>query len=89
MHDSNAPDGASLLDGFLSLRDAASQLGTSPRTLQRWVAQGKGPPVHHLGKIPWFHIERTKQWVLDQARAPVRPVTTKPRARKRQGRGRP
>jgi hypothetical protein len=30
-----------LLDEFVSLNDCAAQLGTSPRTLQRWNARGR------------------------------------------------
>ena len=82
------PPAPGLLDDHVSREDCARQLGTSSRTLQRWEAQGKGPPVAKIGKVPWYSIERTKAWILEQARVPVR-AAMKPRARKRQGRGRP
>jgi len=83
------PPAPGLLDDFVSREDCARQLGTSSRTLQRWDALGMGPPVVRLGKQPWYSIEQTKKWIFEQTKAPVRTVAAKPRARKRQGRGRP
>jgi hypothetical protein len=85
------PPAPGLLDDWVSREDCARQLATSPRTLQRWEARGKGPPVARIGLVPWYHFEETKKWILEQSRAPSQehPETSKVRSRKRNsGRGR-
>jgi excisionase family DNA binding protein len=46
---------------FLDLEQAAELLHTSPRTLRRWVAEGKVPVTRRLGRKLLFSHEAIRR----------------------------
>ena len=58
---------AKLLGEFLTRTEMAEELGKSPRTLERWERQRKGPPVTRNGITPLYHIPGARAWLRAQA----------------------
>lgn len=61
---------ASVLAGFLTPDDLATQLGISRRTLARWHAGRVGPPRCTMGKLILYRIETVRDWLAGQERGP-------------------
>jgi hypothetical protein len=58
-------DGRRLLGG----RRVAAMLGRSPRTLQRWRTNGKGPPSTKIGREVFYEPNDLQKWV-DEGKIP-------------------
>lgn len=50
---------------YVSLADAATYLGVSPRTLQDWVHDRK-VPFHKVGRLTRFRLSELDAWVAEQ-----------------------
>lgn len=48
---------------FLSERRVAAMLGYSPRQLQRWRKEGKGPPSTKIGRRVFYEINKLREWI--------------------------
>lgn len=44
-------------------RRVAEMLGCSPRTLQRWRAEGKGPPSTNIGRKVYHDLNDLQEWI--------------------------
>ena len=62
----------SILAGYLSEADLASQLKKSVRTLQIWRQQRKGPPWTQLGSTILYSEDGTRAWLKGLEQQPVR-----------------
>jgi hypothetical protein len=53
------------IDGrrFLGERRVAEMLGCSPRTLQRWRMEGKGPPSTKIGRKTFYGLNELQKWM--------------------------
>jgi Helix-turn-helix domain len=71
---------ASLLDDYLTQRQAARELGKCFRTLIRWRESGVGPPVTRIGNAPRYRKEALRQWLLAQEVNFDKPKRTRQRA---------
>jgi predicted DNA-binding transcriptional regulator AlpA len=61
-----------ILDGYLSERDLAAQLGISLRTLYRWNDRGFAPPRIVLGRKIIYSADAVRSWLDSQATKPRR-----------------
>lgn len=52
--------------------DVAVLLGVSPRTLDRWWNERRGPPRIKLGHKVLYHRPSVLAWVKSQEQSPVR-----------------
>ena len=41
----------------------AEMLGCSPRTLQRWRTEGKGPPSTKIGRKVFYELNDLQEWI--------------------------
>jgi excisionase family DNA binding protein len=48
---------------LLSERQLATYLNLSLRTIQRWRAEGKGPPVLYAGRYPRYRKSEVDAWL--------------------------
>jgi predicted DNA-binding transcriptional regulator AlpA len=55
-------DGRRLLDE----RRVAAMLGRSPRTLQRWRTEGKGPPSTKIGREVFYEPNDLQEWIDEE-----------------------
>ena len=55
-----------ILDGYLSRRDLAHQLGKSTRTLDRWAALRTGPPRTLMGQTILYRVDDVRRWLAAQ-----------------------
>lgn len=61
----------------LTLREAAEELGVSPRTIRRWIGMGKLPAELQPSRygpqyaIAWEHIDAARDWVQEPPRQNV------------------
>lgn len=54
---------------LLTTKEAAAQLGVSPRTLQAWRYEGKGPDYLRFShKNVRYSQEALNQWLKDKAK---------------------
>lgn len=53
---------------LLSTPKAASRLGLSPRTLEKWRLLGGGPPFRKLGRRVLYDPEDLADWLEDSIR---------------------
>jgi predicted DNA-binding transcriptional regulator AlpA len=53
------------IDGrrFVSEPRVAKMLGCSPRTLQRWRREGKGPPSTKIGRKTFYELNELQKWM--------------------------
>jgi len=61
--DAAATPNGGLLDDFLSAPQLASELGVSPRTVQRWHRLREAPPVTRIGRRVYYHRSAVEQWL--------------------------
>ena len=52
----------------LSVRELATSLGVSERSLASWTKDGRGPPSCKVGNLRLYPVDGCRQWLLDQAR---------------------
>lgn len=62
----------SVLEGFLSEREYASQRGVTIRTCQRDRALRQSPPYVVIGKRVYYRIEAVRNWLLKRERVEER-----------------
>lgn len=48
---------------YLRRREAARFLGLAPSTLANWLCAGKGPAVHHVGRVPLYDLAELRRFV--------------------------
>jgi predicted DNA-binding transcriptional regulator AlpA len=48
---------------LLSERRVAKKLGCSPRTMQRWRTEGKGPPSTKIGRKVFYELNGLQEWI--------------------------
>ncbi len=48
---------------FYRKKDVADKIGISIRTLDRWVADGAGPPSVKIGGLALFPAEELDDWI--------------------------
>jgi predicted DNA-binding transcriptional regulator AlpA len=48
---------------FVSEPRVAPMLGYSPRTLQRWRKDGKGPPSTKIGRKTFYELDELQKWM--------------------------
>jgi Helix-turn-helix domain len=65
----------SVLQGYISETELARQLKTTPRTLQRWRTQRKGPPAVQVGRLWYYCIESFRAWLAQREMKMVREKT--------------
>jgi excisionase family DNA binding protein len=51
------------------VKDAASQLGLSASTLNKWRTQGRGPRFVKLGRTVCYRLSDLEAWLQDQVRS--------------------
>jgi excisionase family DNA binding protein len=56
-------------EAMLTRTEVAALLKVSVPTLERWAAQGKGPPYAVLGRNVRYPAKWLSQWVVDCAKA--------------------
>ncbi len=52
-----------LLDDYQSREELAEELDKSPRTIDRWLRLGEGPPVTRVGRKVMFRRSSTRAWL--------------------------
>lgn len=55
-----------ILSGYLSQNELATQLGISVSTLERWRSEGKGPPVTKASRKPIYSVSGVQKWLRDR-----------------------
>lgn len=53
---------------FLSTDDVARHLGLSPRTLERFRLEGRGPAYHKFGRVVRYSRSALAEWAAGQLR---------------------
>jgi predicted DNA-binding transcriptional regulator AlpA len=71
------PKATKILEGYLSERQLAVQLGISLRTLYRWNERGFAPPRIILGRKIIYSPDAVRSWLDSQARKPRRGRTSR------------
>jgi excisionase family DNA binding protein len=56
----------SVLDGYLTEKQLAEQIGVHERTLWRWRESGTGPAATFMGRRPLYRVEAVRQWLAAQ-----------------------
>ena len=63
----HSDSGAALLDDYIrGDAELAQALGKSEKTISRWAALRKLPPVTRLGKERLYHVDDVKEWLKRQ-----------------------
>jgi hypothetical protein len=63
---------SSILAGYLTEVELATQLNKTVRTLQSWRQQRKGPPWTQLGSTILYSEDGTRAWLKTLEQQPVR-----------------
>lgn len=67
LHTSTSPVTASssdrVLDGYLRREQLASELGISPRTIDRWHLLRQGPPRVQIGRTILYEVAAVRLWL--------------------------
>lgn len=53
-----------ILDGYVSRKDLAVELGVAEHTLVSWERDHKGPPVTRLGRKVLYRRQAVAEWLL-------------------------
>jgi predicted DNA-binding transcriptional regulator AlpA len=56
------------MSNLLSQRDAATMLGLSPRTLERFRCTGFGPRFHKIGRRVLYRSADVETWIASRVR---------------------
>lgn len=59
----NETESRSILDGYISERQLAEQIGRTVRTVRRWAALREGPPRTRVGKQVLYRLESVREWL--------------------------
>jgi hypothetical protein len=62
----------SVLDGYLTKGEFATQLRVSARTLDRWETHRTGPPRTIVGKTVYYRVDAVRDWLKERERRKVR-----------------
>jgi hypothetical protein len=62
----------SILDGYRSVDQTASDLGVSLRLLRKWRSLRVGPPYVEIGRRFYYRDEQIAAWLKARERHPVR-----------------
>ncbi len=57
---------------YFSKEEMAEELGVTPRTLDRWWAERKGPPRTYVGRTPCYLKSSSRQWLESGERPAAR-----------------
>ena len=62
------------LGDYIPVETFASMVGTTRRTISRWMAQPDGLPHLHLGRQTYVPTEQARDWIASRVnrRPPVR-----------------
>ena len=66
-------DTGGLLEGYLTPRRLAAQLGISLRTLGRWHAERAGPPRTTMGRLILYRADAVREWLEEHEGHAPRP----------------
>jgi predicted site-specific integrase-resolvase len=58
-----------IMEGYISRKELAAELGVWFETLIRWEKDGKGPPVTRIGRRPVYSRVSLQKWLKTQERA--------------------
>jgi predicted DNA-binding transcriptional regulator AlpA len=72
---------SSILAGYLTPRQMATELGISQRTLERWHQFRHGPPRVILGRTRFYRLESVRAWLVECEQS--EPRNFRPRIAKR------
>ena len=61
-----------LMSGWISRLDLATELGLSVDTLRRWEAQRMGPPCVRAGRKVYYRRAAVEDWLEEQEQAAPR-----------------
>lgn len=53
------------LDGWLTRKQLAEELGLSIDTLQTWASEGRGPVFVRIGLKTYYRLESVRDWLLN------------------------
>ena len=59
-------DSEPLLSEFLTKEELAAELRRNPRTLDRWVVLGIGPPRTRVGRTVLYRRSSVEKWLSTQ-----------------------
>ena len=62
----------SVLSDYMSLAEAARELGVGVRTLHNWWAERRGPPRTKVGHRVYYRRDAVRAWLESQEHVPVR-----------------
>ena len=62
----------SLRELYWSKEEMANDLGVTPRTLDRWWAERKGPPRVYIGRTPYYLKSSGRKWLESHEQVAVR-----------------
>jgi DNA-binding transcriptional MerR regulator len=65
------------MPNLLSQREAATMLGLSPRTLERYRCTGFGPPFRKLGRRVLYRPDDLEAWVTRGLRTSTSDITNR------------
>jgi hypothetical protein len=60
-----------IMDGYISRKDLAAELGVWYETLIGWEKNGKGPPVTRIGRTAMYSRKSLQKWLDAQERDPA------------------
>lgn len=55
-----------LLDGWLTRKEVAEEIGVSTDTLKRWENRRVGPPSIQLGRKVLYRAEAFREWLMSR-----------------------
>jgi predicted DNA-binding transcriptional regulator AlpA len=61
-----------LLDNYLTMAQAAAELGTTERTLARWHTDRIGPPRTKIGARVYYRKDSVAEWLRSREIVPTR-----------------
>jgi hypothetical protein len=58
-----------ILKDYIPRNQLAAEIGYVEKTLIRWEADGKGPPVTRIGRQVLYRRSSVEKWLLEQEQA--------------------
>jgi hypothetical protein len=72
------PQAGSLLGGWLTRAQVATEISVSVDTLQRWETRRIGPPCVRVGRKVLYRAEAFREWLISRERGPLAGKTSRP-----------